>query len=156
MGYCRYLLWSILPTTNWQWVLLEKNIYLPTPPYPQPQLKKVPESTRLAGRELNYFYRCKRHFKNISKAPIKYRDRWNGGHFGGEGEQKLLFRLITGADWGGGFPTPDYPWDLANSAYFTINAAKSSSTCRISLSRLVRAAGEHHAWSWQSPSFRNF
>ena len=41
------------PTTNWQWVLLEKNIYLPTPPYPQPQLKKVPESTRLAGRELN-------------------------------------------------------------------------------------------------------
>lgn len=61
--------------------------------------------------------------------------------------------------WGwlrGWFPTPDYPWDLANSAYFTINAAKSSSTCRISLSRLVRAAGEHHAWSWQSPSFRNF
>ena len=31
----------------------KKYIYLPTPPYPQPQLKKVPESTRLAGRELN-------------------------------------------------------------------------------------------------------
>lgn len=30
-----------------------KKKCLPTPPYPQPQLKKVPESTRLAGRVLN-------------------------------------------------------------------------------------------------------
>lgn len=41
------------PQKNWLWVLLEKKICLATPPYPQPQQKKVPESTRLAGWELN-------------------------------------------------------------------------------------------------------